>query len=590
LTNAFRSARTGLQTGIFLLLTSVLLAQPQPTYQISRIEFVGEFIQQESLLKKRLGLREKQTVTEADITKALKELENQLSESGCLLAHIDSAVFTDTRSPAGQLLTVFGSSGPQVSFGNLALLSDSIPSETYARTMNSKKNSPYSGKLIEEDIKFILRIAADQGFPFAEISVDDPVIRRDGDKAFADLLIRIREGRKIYCSGVQVSGNSYTRDHVILREISLPPGSLYIKNKIDAIPQKLNRLGFLKNVHPPSIISSSQDSVDVIIRVEEGSATAFDGVIGYIPDRSKTGGYFSGLIDLSFKNLFGTGRLFDIHWKKADRYSEEFYVAYTEPWIFACPVDVGVTLERVVRDTTYLEWNFSLSSRVRLFERVSVFGGFRRSTALPDSAASRELRLARNSVVNGEIGLEYDTRDFPANPASGVFYMSSYTFGRKSNYGPSYLFTEDSLKRSESLNSLKLRLEWYQRLWQNQVFALQLNARQIKGDRLQLTDYFWFGGSRSLRGYRENQFYGSEVAWVNLEYRFLLGRTSRAFLFNDWGFYRQNLPQKIQNTLPGYGFGIRFETPLGVLGIDYGLGKGDSFRDGKIHFGIVNRF
>jgi outer membrane protein insertion porin family len=40
----------------------------------------------------------------------------------------------------------------------------------------------------------------------------------------------------------------------------------------------------------------------------------------------------------------------------------------------------------------------------------------------------------------------------------------------------------------------------------------------------------------------------------------------------------------------GYGFGIKIETGIGVLGVSFALAKGDSFSDGKIHFGIVNEF
>jgi outer membrane protein insertion porin family len=36
--------------------------------------------------------------------------------------------------------------------------------------------------------------------------------------------------------------------------------------------------------------------------------------------------------------------------------------------------------------------------------------------------------------------------------------------------------------------------------------------------------------------------------------------------------------------------GIRFETGLGILEVAYGLGKKDSFSEGKIHFGIINNF
>jgi hypothetical protein len=32
------------------------------------------------------------------------------------------------------------------------------------------------------------------------------------------------------------------------------------------------------------------------------------------------------------------------------------------------------------------------------------------------------------------------------------------------------------------------------------------------------------------------------------------------------------------------------ETALGIIGVNYGLGKGDGLTDGVIHFGIINDF
>ena len=128
---------------------------------------------------------------------------------------------------------------------------------------------------------------------------------------------------------------------------------------------------------------------------------------------------------------------------------------------------------------------------------------------------------------------------------------------------------------------------------QNQVFAFNFNGFHIEGDKdqLQLSDHFWFGGFGSLRGYRENQFHGTTVSWINLEYRFIVGRNSRVFLFSDWGFYQYEEATGIKNDiLPGYGVGIRFDTPLGIMGVDYGLGRGDTFSTGKIHFGLINSF
>jgi outer membrane protein assembly factor BamA len=76
-----------------------------------------------------------------------------------------------------------------------------------------------------------------------------------------------------------------------------------------------------------------------------------------------------------------------------------------------------------------------------------------------------------------------------------------------------------------------------------------------------------------------------------------LGYDSRIFIFADYGyFYRKaGLSQdgslrEISGKKLGYGFGLRVNSRAGLLGIDYGLGEKDRLNEGKIHFGIVNRF
>jgi outer membrane protein insertion porin family len=192
-----------------------------------------------------------------------------------------------------------------------------------------------------------------------------------------------------------------------------------------------------------------------------------------------------------------------------------------------------------------------------------------------------------------ELGIAYDNRDYPLNPRRGLIYFSTYSFGLKENSGPSYLIKEDFLAESEEVQKIRLGFSYYATLWQNQVISVQLLGARVSGseNQLQLTDHIWFGGSRTLRGYRENQFHGTTASWANLEYRFLIGRDSRIFIFNDWGFYYyQDDSGKQQDILPGFGLGIRFNTPLGIMGVDFGFGRGDTFSRGKIHFGIVNTF
>jgi outer membrane protein insertion porin family len=132
-------------------------------------------------------------------------------------------------------------------------------------------------------------------------------------------------------------------------------------------------------------------------------------------------------------------------------------------------------------------------------------------------------------------------------------------------------------------------------LFNRQVIALGLHGRELRGPFFENSDLFRLGGTSSLRGYREEQFLGSRIGWSNFEYRLLLTRRTFAFLFFDSGyFYRKPEPArdilKQEGFKIGYGVGLNLETGIGVLSVSYALAPGDSFTDGKIHFGIINEF
>ncbi|MEJ2545093.1 MAG: BamA/TamA family outer membrane protein [Calditrichaceae bacterium] len=540
-----------------------------------------------------MGIR-KNSVFDSSLTKMLVDkLIKFYNEQGYLYAQIDSVTRQYSIDKNTVNIQFYGRSGNPTYYGEIKIIADSLNTEKYLQLLDIKEDDIYDPILIENNFKYLLDYAADAGYPFTKIAIDNISFNQKEDDTYADITLLINEGRKIFVKGINITGNSYTNDNVILRELYIGKGDTYSKIVIDKIPEQLMRLQIFKNVTIDGISLSGEDSVIVNISVKEGNSILIDGVLGYVPEKSggNSGGNITGLINLSLKNIFGTARKFDVHWQKPDDYSEEFNLRYTEPWVLNYPVAISVGLDRTVRDSSFIKWNTFLNTRIRVLKNLSAIAGISRKLAYPDSASSRNNRLLRNEVINLELGLEYDTRDYPVNPRSGLFYSNSYAYGFKNNYGPSYILVEDSVSKKEELQTLQLEFGWYYNLWSNQVFSIELNGKQIKGDQLQLTDLFWFGGSRSLRGYRENQFWGKVIAWANLEYRFILNRNSRLFIFSDWGFY-QGLDKSVQKdeVLPGYGLGIRFDTPLGIMGVDYGLGKGDSFSEGKIHFGITSQF
>ena len=98
-----------------------------------------------------------------------------------------------------------------------------------------------------------------------------------------------------------------------------------------------------------------------------------------------------------------------------------------------------------------------------------------------------------------------------------------------------------------------------------------------------------------MRGYRENQFYGSTVASLQNEFHLRIERESSIYLFTDFGYYSKNgdivnpSVQKNEN-LFGYGFGIALPTAVGKINIAFALAKREVISDAKLHLNISNEF
>jgi outer membrane protein insertion porin family len=583
---------------LFLILGFLILSHGQGITQevVGEIEFIGNEHISDGQLETWSGMRENSPFSPVMIKSANKKIITGYQEAGYLFARIDSTIFSDKARANFMSIRWYVNEGSLVRLGKVRMIPDSLNIEDLENLVDFNEGDNYRKDIIESEITRIGQYYAEKGYPLATIDIINTSLRSDNDIKYIDLDIKINAGQAISINKIILRGNQATHDEVILRELSIKDGQRYNQKKIDDIPKQLNHLGYFSEVSPVKAIGLRDGKTDLLVEVKEGNTTSFDGIVGYIPPPQASPteeGYFTGLINLNFRNLFGTGRKFEVNWRKPDKYSEEFRLYYEEPWVFNFPMNLGAGLERIVRDTTYIERSYFLNSTLKLSAEFKAFLNIRHNEVIPDSLASRVLRMTRNTTTSGEIGIQYDTRDFPVNPRKGLRYMASFSFGTKENTGPEYLITEDSLAVREGIKTIRGQLSFFQNLWQNQVLAIKFNGSHIEGDnnQLQLSDHFWFGGFGSLRGYRENQFHGTSVSWVNLEYRFIIGRNSRVFLFNDWGFYQYEDALGIQNDiLAGYGVGIRFDTPLGVMGIDYGLGKGDTFSTGKIHFGIINTF
>ncbi len=465
------------------------------------------------------------------------------------------------------------------------------------KQFNYLKGQVFNQQEIELNIEQLLTGFENSGYPFAKIQITSVNVYQDSvnKENFADIYLNIISGEVNKIDRVEIRGNTSTKDYVIIRELRIESGEPYMQNKIEEFPKRLNRLRFFDPVSVPQFYINSKNEGVLLVEVKEKNTNNFDGIIGYIPPgKDESSGYVTGLVNISLRNLFGTGRAASIKWNKYNRNSQELDLRYLEPWLFSFPLNVNLGLYQRIQDTTYVQRKIEGSLDYLATEDISAGVMFASETVVPTVRTNPVFTVYNSSYVTTGANLKIDTRDDPYAPTEGILFINSYSFSIKTINGPVEYFTP-SLSTSVDLQRFASSFYIFYELFTRQIVALGLNAKELRGSSFENSDLYRLGGTNTLRGYREDQFLGSRIFWSNLEYRALLTRRSYGFVFFDTGYYLRpeepdrNIP-KSEEFLYGFGLGLNLETALGVLRVSYALGEGDTFSDGKIHFGVLNEF
>lgn len=564
---------------------------------VDKIEFFGNDRVSKKSLQKWFDITEGAAFDPDILYQRCQALLQGYASEGMPYTHIDSVIFAIAPDSSAAFIQVYIQEGKVLETGDIELLGlEQEEADQITHSFYTKSGRAFQTDKFERDIDESLTLFEKQGYPF--VKYDLHAVTLDSlspSTEQIDLTLRASKGPRLVIKEIQIAGNSVTKEKVILREIRIREGDIYDHKKVAKIAPRLLKLGYFRKVGEPDVFWTKGDEGGLLITVEEGNTSSFDGVVGYTPGTDEEKGYFTGLINIHLGNLFGTGRAFTAHWQKRDRFSQDMMFHYREPWVAGFPAHIGIGFNQLIQDSTYIQRDFGLDLLLPLVESFSLLGDVKKTSILPDSLGSHMLGIPKSETVSASIGIQYDSRDDLLNPRSGIYYFTSVETGAKKNVGPEKIIKEYNLDEKVNNRRLVFDVDFFIPTFRRQLLALSFNGRQIKSSEefIPVPDQYRLGGTLSLRGYREDQFRGTTIAWTNLEYRYVLGPRSRAFIFCDIGyFYAKNPNATNEDFKIGYGFGVRLETGLGIMGIDYGLAYGEKqgLMSGLLHVGLVNEF
>ncbi len=520
-----------------------------------------------------------------------RNIVSKYQHKGFYFAHVDIQPerFSDDSSEVTLMISIV--EGRQSVIGQIHLQGNAaIETSRILDGLSTRVGETLDPQMLEQDLQTLIGQYERIGYPFAKVEVADISLQEDSSQQLLRIQLNIDEGGRVTINEVRVQGNKETRDNVIIREARIAFAELYNEDHVAKISQRLRRLNIFSSVQEPELYVNAQGG-GLLLTVEEGNTNTFDGVIGYVPGSSSIeNGFVTGMVNVMLRNLFGTARKLDVRWQRDDRHSQDIGIAYLEPWVFDIPVNVSGIFFQRQQDTIYVRRIVGVKTDVMFSDVLSLGGSLNQENIIPSSTIAAQT-VSNSRTMTAGLDVHYDSRDDIVSPTSGVNYRTDYQIGSKKIFGTPVGATY----AQSTVQKIGLDAEAYVEPFERQVVAFGVHGRQITSDNIEVSDRYRFGGTNTLRGYRENQFLGSRIAWTNTEYRFLLARRSFFFGFFDTGYYflpadDQHNISSTQNFTYGYGIGMRVSTTLGNIGVSIALGEGDTFGQAKLHFGLMSEF
>ncbi|HEX9615292.1 MAG TPA: POTRA domain-containing protein [Bacteroidota bacterium] len=565
------------------VITAAPSAPAQPSSpRIASIELLGNHALSTNEILGLLGTHIGADFDSAALARDLEAVKQRYHAEGFLFAGIGTTM--EEEAGDGLHLKVNIAEGLPAVLRSVNVTGLSVLStDQFNAALNLTPGDPFVESGVELAIDRVLRAYEVRGYPTAIITVLDLDLSSGTQEHSVTLHLLVDEGMKAEIAEIRIEGNKNTKDHVILREVALGEDRLFTDARAASIRRSLERLQLFSSVSTPEFFVTEESKGAMLIRVREGDPNRFDGMIGYSPAGEGKAGFITGLADVQFRNLFGTGRRLSIHWMRESQATQELALRYFEPWVGSLPVNIEGGFFQRKQDSAYVRRTFDVTVTLTLAGNLT--GGLTGSQTeiLPSEPPVGSVVRSSQWSFGGTV--LYDTRDDAVTPTEGLLYGTTYELGRKSVEGAG----------DGKTTRLTFDLEVFLPLTRRQVLAGSLHGRDFASPLVEQADLFRFGGASTLRGYRENQFQGSRIAWSNIEYRFLTGGRSFVYGFLDAGYIR--LPEEgpfgpveSEFTRTGYGAGIRLDTAIGLMTVGLAFGKGDTFRTAKLHFRIINEF
>lgn len=278
----------------------------------------------------------------------MEKLNSWYLDRGYVDFNIDSTQVSISPDKREMYLSTSVTEGEIYKISEIKVTGDTIlPQDVVERMVIPKAGDTFSRVLLEASADAITNTLSNIGYAFARVNPVPTPNRADRTVA---INLQVMPGPRVNVRRIVFKGNSRTSDEVLRREMRQFENSWYSQAAIDRSTVRLRRLGYFETVEVETPqVPGSGDQVDVVFNVKETTSGSFVFGIGY----SQLAG-MTASIQLSQNNFLGGGNRVSVEAQRSD-YLQRYAFSYVNPFF----TDEGVSLGYNVwwRELDYSDFN-----------------------------------------------------------------------------------------------------------------------------------------------------------------------------------------------------------------------------------------
>lgn len=425
-------------------------------------------------------------------------------------------------------------------------------------------------RLVQDSLSWYLN----NGHPFTEVKM----IFTSGQTPTAKM--SITKGPEVRWGKLVVKPEGVIKEKVLANLIQIESGRLFKEQQLQqaqfqvegSLPFKLRRA-------PEWMLDNQQ--ADVYFYLERIKMSSATGIIGLQQNPGTQKNDLVGELHLQLQNTWQRNEKFFLHWRSIAPQTQMLKATLGWPYIGGSSYGINAGFALYKRDTSFLEVKANLGLSYLLAKNWQLLAliDFWQSNALVSSASSNDLKSF--STRSYGIGIQRQQLDFLPNPTKGMLFKVNYLVGNK---------------RAQN-DILTWRLELAQRYFlpiaKRQVLSINQQFEHVQATTIFSNELYRFGGLERMRGFDEDAFFASTIAFAGLEYRYLLDQYAHFSVFTDWAWLENQVLGQ-QNSIYAFGLGLVIGSENGQFKLSYALGAevGNvlQLNAGKLHVGFISYF